>query len=256
MDIFNGIYKSKSFEAEKKYISELLKKHTLHDRLGLSIDKGLQKPLEKINKNRCLYTSSSCSGHSGSPYIEIVFKDLKTAKKYLRKLKKTRYKLRLVHKNGEITLLIKFPNDYKYKIRSDTCGGFEGIFKDAKSANSFKKIVENKDYPIQKTKSRYYIEVPIYNFRFPNRRKSCKLAFKKLAFAKKWQQELENRSKFFRYNVCRVKHSPKDFVYIVDLPLPPNENYKPATPKQSKKFWKDITKILSDEKIAGILTKD
>ena len=116
---------------------------------------------------------------------------------------------------------------------------------------SFKKVLEKRKYKIEKKKSRYYIEVPIYDFHLPDKRKSCKVMFKKLIFAQRWKRDIENMQRKSLYSIWRIKYAiDNELVYIVDLPLPPNEDAKPATPKQSKKFWRDITKILSDEKIA------
>ena len=229
MGMFKGRYKPKSFETEKREINELLKKRVLADRLGKGIDKGLQKPLEKINKNRYLYSSSSCSGHDGYPYITVVFKDAETTKNYLRKLKKTRYKLELERLDKMMALSISFPTIPMYKPRTRAYGYFEGIFKDARSANSFKKVLEKRKYKIEKKKSRYYIEVPIYDFHLPDKRKSCKVMFKKLIFAQRWKRDIENMQRKSLYSIWRIKYAiDNELVYIVDLPLPPNEDAKPA----------------------------
>jgi hypothetical protein len=229
---------------EKK---EKMNKHFKHiekvvDALGRGIDKGLEKPLKTINKNKYLYTIGSCSGHDGSPYVQAVFKDLKFARKYAKELKKKGYKVNTYNYGGETYFYANIAHTHYYKTTSTN------LFKDYEAAEKYKQKQKNRKYKIKKTVDKinriiYYLEVP------SSTSHNSKFKFKNIQFAREYKQKLEH----WNYEINTTSddyYKHHGIRYFINLPAPRAETYKPATAEQSKKFWKDVTKILSNEKIA------
>lgn len=60
------------------------------DRLGRGLDRGLLPYIQRINQNPNVKTTSSCSGHSGHPYVEVHFRTPQAARFYVSLLLRAR----------------------------------------------------------------------------------------------------------------------------------------------------------------------